>query len=694
MEHSTTRDFLFHLNQGNYQAALDISKELGLDTDVIYKTRWTKRSKKQPTADDVDLLNHIQDTAWVVSHCLETLVDDAPLQQTILEIGLKVCPIPQQQSQQQLLNISPEDSSLNNNAENSNDSNNTLWLRARLYLLQYIDRLKTFNLIWPTLKHKQKTDFATAYSEFRDCNLIAQAIEYATNENATALRALFVHHGAVVLPYRFDILAAIPETAEPSQFDLPQQRLQEQQQGDDHEDGNEGRIGGEEEEWIIQQPWRNELDVSETMRDIIEIPTTEHAAYNAWIGQQVNRCEYPTNSKNKVAQWYVDRSSAADSIGLASQALEWIRYARLMDVTGLDKQETQLDWLCKYVYSTMDHHHHDNDADPRDDIVDLDTFKTKITSYEVVDTLLKQTDATRIIDDMRQLVLPWLSVCNDIVNQEQEDEENESVDMILYRWLLDTADRGHFDWCCLVFEHSKPTLPDNERIIKNDENLARLALAMLYTTSGSIDTQLRTFVSLPEWEFDDDNDEKNQDTKEKYTDMGSLLALTETPLGLFTVLQEVGSYGLTQMLDTLHLHLQWAEVLARYHAGVSLGWYLEHHSLDTQRQMCVRLASQAGSAHLDDDDEWRELLEEMMGLQGENGKGVFPDLSRTEIFETFFSSVLRCGRKFIYLFLFNGKVNDNDDDMLHSLIQWNVVLFMGCYYRFPIGQRFDGGSKT
>ncbi|KAI7857659.1 secretory pathway protein Sec39-domain-containing protein [Circinella umbellata] len=630
MEHSTTRDFLFHLNQANYQAALDIAKELELDTDVVYKTQWTKRSKKQPTVDDVDLLNHIQDKAWIVSHCLETLVDDPQLQQKILEMGLKACPI--QQHQQQPLNMNSEDASLDNDADN-----NTLWLRARLYFLQYIDRLKTFNIIWPTIKHKSKIDFATAYSEFRDCNLIAQAIEYATHGNAIALRALFVHHGAVVLPYRFDILAAIPETAEPSQFDLPQQRLQEQ--SDDHENGNEEEGGGEEE-WIIQQPWRNELDIAESMRDIIEVPTTEHSTYNAWIGQQVNRCEYPTNLKNKVAQWYVDRSSAADSIGLASQALEWIRYARLMDVTGLDKEELQLDWLCKYVYSSMDdpsQHNHD------DTLVDLNTFKTKITSYEVVDQLLKQTNATRIINDMKQLVLPWLSVCNDIIHQEQQDEENESVDMILYRWLLDTADRGHFDWCCLVFEHSKPTLPESERIIKNDEDLARLALAMLYTTSGSIDTQLRTFVSLPEWEFDE-NDLPHQDTKEKHTEMGHFLSLTETPLGLFTVLQEVGSYGLTRMLDVLHLHLQWAEVLARYHASVSLRWYLEEHSMDTQRQMCIRLASQAGSAHLDDDNEWRELFEEMMGLQGENGKGVFPDLSRTEIFEIFFSSLLRCGR--------------------------------------------------
>ncbi|KAI9258937.1 secretory pathway protein Sec39-domain-containing protein [Phascolomyces articulosus] len=619
MEHSTTHDFLFHLNQGNYQAALDTAKDLGLDTDIIYKKQWTKRSKKELTTDDIDLLDHVQhDKAWVVSQCLETLADDASLQQKILDIGLAACLVQQEHQTNDAMTTTTDTNEINNET-------NTLWLRARLYLLQYADRLKTFNVIWPTLQ--KTTDFATGYNDFRDANLIAQAIEYAQTENATALRALFVHHGAVVLPYRFSILAAIPETAEPSQFDLPQQRPHEEME---YDDDNEEAKGGKEDEWMPQQPWRDELDVSESVGDVIENPTPEHTAYMAWIGQQVDRSDYPASAE-VVTQWYVDRSAAADRIGLASQALEWVRYARLMDVTGLDTREAQLDWLCKYVYSGG---HGDQD----NTVVDLDMFKKTITPYEVVDTLLNQTDATRIVNDMKQLVLPWLNVCSTIVSP----DEDESVDMILYRWLLDAADKGHFDWCCLVFEHSKPTLPDDERIIKNDEDLARLALALFYTTPGSIETQVRTFESLPVfdvWELGEHQD------KEKHIDMGALLPLAETPLGLFTVLQEVGPYGLTQMMDTLQAHLQYAEVLARYHASVSLRWYLEDHSVDTQRQMCIRLASQAGSAHLDDDKEWRELLDEMMGLQEDNnGKGVFAKLTRTEIFETFFSSLLRCGR--------------------------------------------------
>ncbi|KAI8146956.1 secretory pathway protein Sec39-domain-containing protein [Fennellomyces sp. T-0311] len=604
MEHSTARDFLFHLNQGNYQAALDIAKDLGLDTDVIYKTQWTRRSTEPRTADDVDLLNRIVDDAWVVTQCLETLVNDPELQQKILQLGLSRVDV--------RANVDP-----------ANEAD-ALWLRARLYLFQYLDRLQTFNVIWPTLN---ESNFQHAYGEFRDANLVAQAVEYAQKENAVALRAIFAHHGGDVLPYRFAILAAIPDTADPSRFDLPQQ-------GEENED-----------EWIIQQPWRKEVDFVETVRDVIEKPAPEHAAYLAWIGQQVDRCEYPA-SAHTVAQWYIDRSAAADKIGLASQALEWIRYARLMDVTGLEKNETQLDWLCKYVYS----------AEQNDTVVDLDTFKKDITPYEVVETLMKHTDATRIANDMKQLVLPWLSVCHDIVSSDEE----ESVHMILYRWLLDATEHGHFDWFCLVMEHSKPTLPDDDRIIKKDEDLARLALAVLYTTPGSIEYQLRIFECLPMfdlWELGE-----NQDN-EKHTDMASLLPLTETPLGLFTILQEVGPYGLTQMMDALHMHLQWAEVLARYHASVPLRWYLEDHTVDTQRQLCVRLASQAGSANLVDDNEWRELLDEMMGLQGENGKGVFAQLSRTEIFETFFGSLLRCGRFRLAKDLMVGPTRDKTLDI-------------------------------
>lgn len=57
-----------------------------------------------------------------------------------------------------------------------------------------------------------------SYAKFRDCDLVAAAIEYAHEENFKALEVLFTYHGTVVLPYTLDILSSIPETSSPSEY--------------------------------------------------------------------------------------------------------------------------------------------------------------------------------------------------------------------------------------------------------------------------------------------------------------------------------------------------------------------------------------------------------------------------------------------------------------------------------------------
>jgi hypothetical protein len=77
---------------------------------------------------------------------------------------------------------------------------------------------------------------------------------------------------------------------------------------------------------------------------------------------------------------------------------------------------------------------------------------------------------------------------------------------------------------------------------------------------------------------------------------------------------------------------------------------LEDQPVSSQRQLCIRIASQAaggvesGGARFDQDDDWRELLDDMLRLQ-DDGKGVFGKLGSEEVLEIFFSSLLRCGRK-------------------------------------------------
>ncbi|CAO0793210.1 unnamed protein product [Mucor circinelloides] len=619
MTEPTPRDFLIHLNQGNFQAALDLADDLQLDKDLVYKAQLTKRIIErgpQLQSKDIELLNLIQDDAWVISQCIECSVNQPEVQQQILDIG---------ESRIKTLTSPIIREKLNTQAEAASASDLTpqdkTLLRYRWLLLRYKDRFNTFKKIWPSLSstmHQQTGDasFATAYAQFRDSNLIAQAIEYARSENNVALDAIFMHHGSDVLEHRLFILSQIPETADPSLFDLPHVTH-------DHEDS-----------WL-EEPWRKEKDAVEQdwVQTLIRVQVPEETEYLERLKGGIETTPYPT-SASVIASWYLDRAHAADSIGLSSSALEICRYARVMGVTGIDEQVSEYEWLCKYVYLAK------AKLDQEGAYVDLKTFQ-RISSYEILEGLLSSTNAANIVDDMLRLALPWISMANK--RKHVNDHNSAKKEFLLYRWLLDPAVvDAHLDWCCVVFEHSKPTIAVEDRIIKDDLDLSRLVLAIVYSGNGSMEYLVRLFECLPI--FDDINENSNDPT-----DMAAIMPKATSPMAIFMELQSVGEYGLTQMMDTLQGHLGSAETLARYNAHVPLRWYLEDQSVEAQRQLCVRMSSQAaggvesGGAKFDRDDDWRELLDDMIRLNGD-GQGIFGKLENAEILEIFFYSLLRCGR--------------------------------------------------
>lgn len=616
MEQPTTRDFLIHLDQGNYQAAIDLANELQLDKDLVYKTQWNKLKEErgpQLQSKDFELIKLVKDNVWVINTCLDTCVNQWELQKEILSIGQTriatlTQPIIKDLTQQSKL--TPKEKTL---------------LRSRLYYLLYSDRLETFNKIWPSLSsavHEQTGDasFATGFAQFRDVNLIAQALEFARSENHVALDAIFMHHGRHVLPQRLFILSQIPETTDPSSFDLPHVTH-------DHEDT-----------WL-EEPWRKEQDIveEEWVQDMIRLQVQEESDYLSRLEGSIQTTEYPTSSK-VIADWYMDRARAADKIGLSSTALEISRYAQVMGVTGIESKISEYEWLCKYVYVSKPSITDDGS------FVDLERFQ-QMSNYEILEGLLSNTNSACVVDDMLRLALPWIEVSKKRADSTDKGKE----DFLLYRWLLDTAVVDHhLDWCCAVIEMSKPSIPIEDRIIKDDLDLSRLVLAIVYSSDGTMEYLVRLFECLPI--FSDIVENKNEPS-----DMADMIALADTPLGLFLELQNVGAYGLTQMMDTLQNHLGSAEVLARYHASVPLRWYLQDQSIEAQRQLCIRMSSQAaggvesGGAQFDRDDDWRELLDDMLRLC-EEGQGIFGKLDPAEILEIFFSSLLRCGRK-VYVYV-------------------------------------------
>ncbi|KAI8390072.1 secretory pathway protein Sec39-domain-containing protein [Blakeslea trispora] len=604
MEQLTPRDFLVHLNQGNFQAAIDLADELQIDKDLAYKAQWTKRKEERGQdiqRKDVELLELVKDDAWVVAESLEVCVNQPEVQRAILKVGqsrvlAKTDPLLADLTQKSIMT-----------------ENDKTWLRSRLYFLHYLDRLETFSKIWPSLEEQEGETAAYAYAQFRDSNLIAKAIEFARSENHTALDAIFMHHGHDVLQQRLFILSQIPETVDPSQFDLP-------------------HVTQNHEDLWLEEPWRKEQDPVEQdwIREKIELEVQDYKDYLAKLEGVVQTTEYPTSAQ-VIADWYLGRAQAADKIGLSSTALEIIRYAQVMGVTGIGSQVEDYEWLCKYVYGSGDCR--------EDDFINLDKFK-KLSSEQVLHGLLSNTNEATVIDDMLRLALPWI----EMTKRNKQHEEKE--EFILYRWLLDSGRLSrHLDWCCALCEASKPTLPIEDRIIKDELDLSRLVLAIVYTGEGSMDCLVRLFECLPI--FNDMTENTNEPV-----DMATVISSIQDPssaLQSFMALQSVGPFGLTQMMDNLQAHLGSAEVLHRYHARVPLSWFLYDQPAEAQRQLCIRMSSKAaggvetGGAQFDRDDDWRELLDDMMRFSSPE-QGIFNKLESTEILEIFFSSLLRCGR--------------------------------------------------
>ncbi|CAO3607155.1 unnamed protein product [Cunninghamella echinulata] len=480
------------------------------------------------------------------------------------------------------------------------------------------------------------------YEQFRDVNLVAQAIEFARTENNQALDALFIHHGDTILPQRLFILEQVPETVDPASFDLP-------------------HVTGDHEDKWVQEPWRSQLDPVELpwIQSILKekLPVaSENTAYLTQLDQNVLTTPYPA-SAHEIAQWYLHRAKTMDLMGLPSHALGLVRYAKAMGVPEMDDFVDRYDWLCKYIYAST------TSTLSTDFVLNLEAFE-QLPAFDVLEGFLLNTTIDTIVNDMKRLVVPWLERCTkklqmkkdhengNVDNEEKqdndEDEDEELPIFLLYRWLLDISTK-HLGWCCVVFEASKPTIDIDDRIIKDDCDLSRLVLSMVYSSDGSIEFLVRMFECLPIFNDLDNIEEKGEDDKEDDVDIASLVPMAATPLGLFTALQSVNKKGLTKMMDTLQSHLMSAEVLYRYHASVPLSWYLQDQSLEVQRQLCTRMASQAaggvetGGSQFDRDDDWRELLDDMLRLY-DNGNGIFGKLTSNEIMKIFYTSLLRCGQ--------------------------------------------------
>lgn len=643
---------------------------------------WTSLPDNELTVDSVQKsLSSIQDDLWVVAACVDRLVDDVEVQRKLLELGLQRTEGAMARGKEALA-FSKEDSgsrSLRQEGKGQDDSlasffrtvpTDTQLCHLRAVLLDRLDRLNTFVEMCKELPEEQEqTDEAlddweddpwaedggasstsaptTAkqsiaplpipLSTFLVDDILQICCVLASREHYAALRILSKRHGSCLWAYRFTLLDNIPEHSHPSEYRdlLP---------GLD--------ISTNAELVFVSESWRSEPDWSES-NDVRAAIKASEVTLGVDLPSQTSPEHVDSHpdplSSLDLTMWYKNRvDHIITSTGMVDMALAIIQHGASQGVPNLDALGEELSLLARLVYDA-----------PQPESADIDDDWT-LTRWNAMDppavirAYLAHSTPETVSKDIQKLVMPYLFVLES--RAERTGQPDPALpNHLLYDYILSAP----LQIATAIFEASKPTLPTAQRLIRNDENIARLALAYLYGSErlNEWTTMSRIFECLPAWDISRDDEADEADTT--IVSLGAFVTpstthprCTASDLLVFFMPLPVSS--LSRALDILDVHLEGGEILARWSVPAPLRWFLQSsNDVVEQRAWANRMARRAGGSedHLDTQEDWDWLLKDMLKLSGsgENGlKGAFGLLSRKEIMRIFYGGLLSTGSKCAY----------------------------------------------
>ncbi|KAF8213179.1 secretory pathway protein Sec39-domain-containing protein [Mycena galopus ATCC 62051] len=623
---------------------------------------WATLPDHELTVENVhQSLDFIKDDLYVVAACVDRLLDDAVVQRVLLDIALERTAAALRRSQATLAadvddSGAPEPSS-RPDALTSHFTNLAADARLcaiRALILERLDRLNTYVEIckdppanaddaentpdeWeddPWAESAQadvpKTvEAPVALSEFLTDSLLCSACLLASRQWFSGLGIMFERHSAQLWPYRFSVLDSIPEHVHPLSFRdfLPALN-----------------ISTNFEKETASNPWRTEPDWSETPEVQAALAASALSFHLPPPIQDLslNRYDEPL-SADQLAEWYKRRvQRIISSTGMIDVALAVVQHAAPQSVPGLDEMGEDLSLLARLVY----------DAPQGDDEMDEDWTLDRWSAMDpigVVRAYLAHSTRETLAKDIWRLVMPYLFVLESRAERAGHPDPTLRT-RILYEYILNAP----LETAAAVFEASKPTLT-TQRIIQNDEDMVRVALACLYGSS-SLDewgTMNRIFECLPAWNISKDDDQEDAaDTT--IVSLGAYVRPSTTrprctASDLLIFFQPLPLSSLSRALDILDVHLESGEILSRWSVPAPLRWFLQSNSdVPEQRAWANRMARRAGGSEdkLQTLDDWEWLLEDMLKLtgKGDSGlRGAFGLLNQDEVLKIFLSGLLSTG---------------------------------------------------
>lgn len=341
----------------------------------------------------------------------------------------------------------------------------------------------------------------------------------------------------------------------------------------------------------------------------------------------------------QLMDWYVSRVKAIDHFtGCIDAAIEIIQHGAASGVPGLESLAEDLSLLAKLLY----------DAPYLSGEYDwtLEEWSSK-SPDEIVKAYLAGSCPSSLIKDIHRLVLPYLGVLESRRARASIPEAECTIPDSLRTWALSQS--NHLPMLEALIKASSPTNKLPERPIKSNEDLARILISCLYTSSSVDEWECmgRMFECMPA--FPDNIPTSDEFNSADYmhgiftSSTGSTICSPGGTSIVYDALLLLDTGRLSSILDGLDDHLTTAEVLARWNVPARLvDLVLRFHGNKiAQQKLATKIARQEGGVEMESEEEWEVLLEAMIELS-QPGRAL-DLLDKQEITKLFFSGLLTSG---------------------------------------------------
>jgi hypothetical protein len=448
--------------------------------------------------------------------------------------------------------------------------------------------------------------------DFLSQTILDIALDFASSANLHALRVVLDIHFSELFPFRFVIWDHYPAWMSPEDL---------------------------KECGLLPDIW----DDGRTVGDVRSFHLFD------WIPARPNEQyivpQYALLDTDGLSKWFRSRVESLDNVGALDLQLAWAQHGASLGIPNLDALGEDLSLLSRLIY--------DADLSPaQHENWTLATWK-KATEGEIVSAYLANSTPSTIVGDMRRLVLPYLYVLESRAERAGKPDTH-LVERLLHEAVLSLP----LHKALPVFEASKATIPMSERLLRNDQNVARLALACLYGSDEREvwSTMSGIFECLPVWDVSGGDLESDKEATATTLDSIATFvrphASSDKPPSakdLFIFFAPLPFAALSRALDILDVHLESGEILARWNTAVQLRFLLQSaRDKEEQAQLAEKMIRrQAGMKDL---NKWTKLWEDMCRLNGGDDallRGAFGTLKMEDMMRAYLSGILGSGSEYM-----------------------------------------------